>query len=75
MTLKREEFSCPRCERLVTFEVKYIQFSTDETGVVEKFDDVKDYGQCGVARIARVPGHPIFDEIEKCPFFQKLTGK
>jgi hypothetical protein len=70
-----KQFSCPKCERDITFRYVESQFFADESNqpLARSFDKMIDYGQCQVANNAKVPKHPIVGEMNDCPTYQALV--
>ena len=58
---------------MVTFKYRAIRYKADEVGTRgETIDVVLDFGTCEVAKKAKVPNHPVNDELQNCPFYQSL---
>jgi hypothetical protein len=72
--IETKQFSCPKCERDVTFRYVKIQFFASESNqpLASSLDKMIDYGQCQVANNAKVPKHPIVGEMDECPAYQAL---
>ncbi len=73
---KAKQFACPKCNRNVTFKYLEIQFSSDEVSAIgTALDKITNYGQCQVAAQAKIPNHPIHNEMQDCPVYQALSSR
>ena len=72
--IETKQFSCPKCERNVTFRYVEKQFFANEFNypLAKSFDKMIDYGQCQIANSAKVPKHPVVGEMDECPSYQAL---
>lgn len=69
------EFACNKCEQNVTFRVSQITFTSDEgvlMGVEPVVDKILNYGTCPVAGNAKIPGHPLHQDLVECPVYASL---
>ena len=71
--IRTKQYVCVKCNQMVTFKYRAVRYKADEVGISrETLDVVLDFGTCEVAKKARVPNHPVNDELQNCPFYQSL---
>jgi hypothetical protein len=73
---KTKQFTCPKCNRNITFKYDEIQSFADEVEepVYKGLGKITDYGQCKVAAEASIPNHPTNNEFKACPFSETFVG-